>query len=312
MSSEGDLRSTIMNNTPYQVQYLKYPCIIYETYNDALNGVWAGDVAEGFADGIYYSHAELEILYITHGSAVIEVANTTYSLKQGDLLILNPFETHHLIYTSQNTCYGHQRIKFRASMLLEGADRAIADTIQNLESGRMKFRNLFSIGDEHYSSLLSACQEVFNATCFHINGWEFGLKSGAYRFFYLLISNGYVSECGSNTSVRFTDNIITYIKEHFSEDISASDAAAALGYNKSYFCRLFRETLHLSFTHYLHLTRINYARRKMAVGETNISKIATESGYNSLSYFSKQFRRYIGITPTQFCEKISQSNFKWD
>lgn len=69
--------------------------------------------------------------------------------------------------------------------------------------------------------------------------------------------------------------------------------------------------MRISFTDYLHLARINLARRRMADGETNISRLATEAGYNSPSYFSKLFHRYIGETPTSFCRRVQTGNRNW-
>lgn len=301
-----------MSNQSYQMKYTRFPCMLYGTYYDSVSKKVYDDIAEGFADGVPHAHAETELLHVTCGSAVVEIDGEQCALHTDDLLIVNPFETHRLLYTSQRRAYGHFRMRFRASMLLEDGAQEIADTIARLEHGELKFRRHFSASDLARNQLLSD----FRALCNIINsrpaGWEFGLKARFYTLFFDLINGGFLTESVGTVNVGFSDRVTAYVERHCTEDISVTDAALALGYSKSYFCRLFRETMRISFTDYLHLTRINRARRRMAEGETDISRLALEEGYNSLSYFSKIFRRCTGETPTEFCRRVQSGDIIWN
>lgn len=301
-----------MKNAAYQMQYTKYPCILYGTYYDSASGKSYDDIEEGFADGVPHAHAELELLHVTHGEAVVEIDGTECALHAEDLLLLNPFETHRILYTSQRSCYGHFRIRFRASMLMEGSDPSIADRLTALENGDVKFRRLFPVGHEAHDLLLEDFQSLFDLTNDHPAGWEFGLKASCYGLFFHLMQGGYLTESEGRVNALFLDRATAYVEAHCTEDISVADAAVALGYSKSYFCRLFRDTIHTSFTEFLHLTRVNRARRRMANGETNISRLATEVGFNSLSYFTKIFHRCTGETPSAFCRRVQTGDNFWE
>lgn len=310
-SRKEQSRKTVKNAT-YQMKYTKYPCNLYGTYYDSASGQSYDDIEEGFADSVPHTHAELELLHVTHGDAIVEIDGSECTLHAEDLLLINPFETHRVLYTSQRSCYGHFRIRLRASLLLEGRDPAIADTLTALENGEVKFQRLFPVGHEAHDRLLEDFQSLFDLTNDPPAGWEFGLKSFCYGLFFHLIQGGYLLESTGRINALFSDRVTAYVEAHCTEDISVADAAAVLGYSKSYFCRLFRETMRTSFTDFLHLTRVNRARRRMANGETNISRLATEVGFNSLSYFTKIFHRCTGETPSAFCRRVQTGDHFWD
>ncbi len=301
-----------MEQFPYQMQYTKFPCNLYGTFFDSDTGKVYDDILEGVADGVPHMHAEMELLYILLGEAVVEVDGESYSLHTKDLLIINPFESHRLLYTSQQTKYGHYRIRFRLSMLMEGKDTEIAEVITCLEQGALKCRRCFSSADSMYEKLRLDFKMIYDLCDSHPSGWEFGLKGSCYMLIFDLIHSGCLAQSGKTINTRFSDTVVAYVESHCTEDISVADAAEALGYNKSYFCRLFHETMRISFTDYLHLVRINLARKRMADGVTDISSLATEVGYNSPSYFSKLFHRYIGETPTSFCRRVQTGNRTWN
>lgn len=306
-----------IENRPYLLKYIKHPFVIWRTYNNTKrkDRIYFENIAEGYADNINHSHSELELLYVTDGRAELTVSNREYRLSRGDLLVINPFEPHRLTYTSQEIEYGHKRIKFALSIIDDQSDPYIKDVLGRLESGRLKIKNLYRNGENGSYSMVSCFNQIYGPIEFLIPGWEFGMKAGMNGLLARIICDDNLIENkdGANQSDNlFIMNVSAYIDEHMSEDISTDTAAAALGYSISYFCRLFRRLFRSSFIYYLNLIRINTARRRILEGDTNIMRIAMECGYNTPSYFSKEFKKYLGATPSQFCLIVAEKDYTWE
>lgn len=91
-----------------------------------------------------------------------------------------------------------------------------------------------------------------------------------------------------------------FIADHLSESISSVDVAAFLYMNSSYFSRYFKRLTGENFTDYVHRYKIEAARKMLEYTEETIEEIALKCGYSERTYFSKVFKKYMGMTPRDF------------
>lgn len=98
---------------------------------------------------------------------------------------------------------------------------------------------------------------------------------------------------------------INYIKEHLTENISIDKLVEKTSLSKSYFFKVFKNTLGLSPIDYLTSERINFSKNLMKTTNFQVAEIAYKSGFSSPSYFSKLFKRHERITPGEFKKRIS-------
>ncbi|MBO4592008.1 MAG: response regulator [Eubacterium sp.] len=105
----------------------------------------------------------------------------------------------------------------------------------------------------------------------------------------------------SNVVIRET---ISYIEEHYKEDISLQDVASVFGYTDVYFCKIFKQNFGKSFIVYLNELRIEKAKEFLANPDINIKDISSESGYRDASYFARVFKRMTGMTPSQYRDRV--------
>jgi AraC-like DNA-binding protein len=90
---------------------------------------------------------------------------------------------------------------------------------------------------------------------------------------------------------------------HFAESISLKQVADLVYMTESNFCKFFKKATSTTFSDYLNELRINEACHLLLSTEDNISKIANDSGFESLSYFNRVFLRKIKLTPSVFRNK---------
>ena len=97
-----------------------------------------------------------------------------------------------------------------------------------------------------------------------------------------------------------------YLHAHFHEPITVGDAAAYAGYTPNYFNYCFRNQMGIPFGEYLRNMRLNYAENLLRASSMPVTEIAFESGFGSLSHFSRSFRETYGCAPQEYRRKISQ------
>lgn len=107
-------------------------------------------------------------------------------------------------------------------------------------------------------------------------------------------------EKGAGIEPALLNSVMTYINEHYMEDISLEDAAVFAGFSKYYFSRIFKQFSGWSFSEYLTIKRLDAAASLLASSGYSISDVARLSGFSSISTFNRIFRECHHCTPTQY------------
>jgi len=90
------------------------------------------------------------------------------------------------------------------------------------------------------------------------------------------------------------------LEARFAESFSLSDLAAAVGVNPDYLAVAFRKQYGRTVGEFVRKRRIEYACRQMTAGEMSLAEIALAAGFCDQSHFIRSFRRYLGMTPTEY------------
>ncbi|MEF2244802.1 response regulator [Paenibacillus sp. IITD108] len=90
-----------------------------------------------------------------------------------------------------------------------------------------------------------------------------------------------------------------YITINLAENVSSVSVANHLFLNPSYFSRYFKKIAGVNFTEYVHRYKMNIAKQLFEQGEA-VEMVAIKLGYSDRTYFSKVFKKYIGISPQDY------------
>ena len=91
-----------------------------------------------------------------------------------------------------------------------------------------------------------------------------------------------------------------YIQENYSKDISLDDVSGLVNISPYYFSKVFKDETGETFVEYLTKLRIVYAKKLLREKEKSIKQICLESGYSDPNYFSRIFKKSVGVTPSEF------------
>jgi len=263
-------------------------------------------------------HNELECIVMLKGSLNYYVNNETYTLNEGDGIIVNTNRLHLCSPVDTDTksamesCHTYQTDdednSHYAVLLLH------PDTLRFNRKMEEKYINPFLYDSNSdvillnqsrswHSEAISVILDIFHAVTEKIPCFELIAQS---KFFYLLsilyqntiAKNGY--ELAETDPMNPLKTMISYIQNHYQDKVTLNDVAEAGMMCQSKCCRLFREALKQSPIEYLQNYRIQRGIYLLDHTSMSITEIALECGFHGASYFTETFRKINGITPKEY------------
>jgi two-component system, response regulator YesN len=120
-----------------------------------------------------------------------------------------------------------------------------------------------------------------------------------------------IEECtagvGENRRNRMSPTIVracAIIHDGLSDDISLEDIARRVEISPFYFSKLFKEETGENFIDYVTMARIRRAKELLVDPALSVKEISGSTGYSDPNYFSKLFKRIVGLTPTEYRESV--------
>ena len=95
------------------------------------------------------------------------------------------------------------------------------------------------------------------------------------------------------------DRIHDFIDEHYQRRIDIQEVADLSHLTKPAFCRYFKKITRLTFTQFVNHYRIDKAKKLLLSGK-NVTETCFSSGFESLSYFNRTFKKITGTNPISF------------
>lgn len=103
-----------------------------------------------------------------------------------------------------------------------------------------------------------------------------------------------------NSDSHSIQTAIKYLQDNFSEPINFADVASEAGYSEGHFYRLFKQLTGESPSHFLTTIRIRHAGNLLKHTNFSLAEITKSSGFNDQFYFSRVFKKWLGVSPSQF------------
>ncbi len=109
----------------------------------------------------------------------------------------------------------------------------------------------------------------------------------------------YHARCVRRRADDLVDATKRFIRENLAETTQES-VAAHVGVSAIYLSMLFKEVTGENFRDYLIAAKIDRAKRLLAETDGKVYEIALQTGYSDIKYFSKNFRRLVGVSPNEY------------
>ncbi|MEK3885443.1 AraC family transcriptional regulator [Paenibacillus sp. PL2-23] len=248
----------------------------------------------------HHWHEHLEFLFIEAGEAVIECGSTPIHALPGDLIVVNSNELHYGFSLTSEVVY--YCLISDISLLHSGSvDAAETKFIAPISQNRLLLRNLIR-GDESTNACMRALIGELRERKF---GYELAIKSELYRLMTLLL-RGHVATVLTKDehaermkNVERFEPVFRYIAEHYRDELSVELLSGIAGLSRFHFSRLFKELTGRTVTEYVTAARLDKADHLLRTTKLTVSEIAAETGFHDIYYFSRTFKKYKGMPPSQ-------------
>lgn len=100
--------------------------------------------------------------------------------------------------------------------------------------------------------------------------------------------------------------VFQFVEENFQQAIQTPQVAELSNLTVPAFCNYFKKYMNSNFTDFLNEYRINQACKQLADGQKSISDISFDCGFSSVSYFSRTFKNFKGISPRAYSALVMQ------
>ena len=245
-------------------------------------------------------HDCFEILSVRRGEFLVSVNGADLLLKEGDVAVVPPGVSH-----STRSVLGEYDVYVFGYIkeLIYTPDISILNLkyLDPLSRGCERAGYVIPSGADKDSRLYTLLSEVHREYEADSYGKELKIRS------LILLIHSVICDyfIGAGASDGRADTYIVgaekYIEANVSEDISPLDIAAALHISYSHLARILHSSLGISAVELIARMKMNYAEElMMADPDMSITDVGASVGFNSASYFTRQFKRIRGMTPGEF------------
>ncbi len=116
-----------------------------------------------------------------------------------------------------------------------------------------------------------------------------------------------VSAAARNMEAKLAPSIY-YVQKNFGRRIYSAVVARLCSLSTTHFSRAFKQAFTITFQEFLLRYRIAEACRQFRVPGVPISDVAYGVGFSDASYFARVFRRYVGVSPSEYCSLLDTTD----
>jgi AraC-like DNA-binding protein len=245
-----------------------------------------------------HCHKEIEIIYVSEGVVTFTNDGKTFLLKENEVFVVRPYTNHSIVNNQQSKWLA---VLFDLDMIgpicLGGGNMPPNITLLdklNLHSGFWP--------DETKKQIISFLVQMHQEYKTKTLCWPVALKALATQFLITALRNFPPEGEASKARIRVNNlkAAIEYIMENYKGDLSLTECADKIGYNPSYFSRLFQNIMGIPFIKYVNSLKVEQAKWLLLTTNLSILDVCYESGFSDVGTFNRIFKQYCLESPSSF------------
>lgn len=219
----------------------------------------------------------------------------------------------HSIHPLANRKHVTDTFRFHLDMIGHSTvDQVSLRYLQPLQTSLYKFVPRIQPDMEGYEDIKECLFTIFELSKNEGRHFELLLKSKLNEFLYLLFYHRYVLRKNTDDTYRKNEQIrelIDYINNNYQKNLSIDFLSQFMGYSKTHFMAVFKQHAGTSCIEFIIQVRLNKACDLLMNTSDPILEIATAVGFNNLSNFNRQFKRYYELTPSQYRKQLKKAHY---
>ncbi|MCM3790538.1 AraC family transcriptional regulator [Domibacillus indicus] len=259
-------------------------------------------------------HEWYEIVYVYSGKGTFFIDHTFQDMGQGDIFFLPGNTIHHAI--PDNELPVTSTALFFDPLLLH--NRFSDSTFSYLqlfdESARLQ-QYRYSLSPEQRNQVNLFLDYIYKELISDRNEVDYKQATLLQLQMMLLQLNRSIIQQQEKQSTRkaipsWLNDVLGYIEEHYTSELSLNSLSEYGNVSPAHFSRVFKQKTGLNISEYITTKRILLAKNLLLQTNLNVSLIAEKCAFESMPHFYRTFKKYIGVTPSEYRKQgyLSQSH----
>ena len=242
-------------------------------------------------------HEDFEFIRILSGEMDYFIDGSYMHLCEGNCLFVNSGRMHYGYSASKSEC--SFLCVLVSPHLLTGSRMLYEKRIQPVIDDETLSYVRVQKDDDLYSDFQSLLDELIlikeSGKAYELLALSIlaSLVSGVAHF----MDNADKNEWTKAPHMREHRSMVAFITENYADDITLDNIANSAAVSRSTCCRIFREYDRMSPVRFLNIYRLRSSADMLLRTNESIAEIAVKCGFNSISYYSRQFFKYYGSQP---------------
>jgi Beta-xylosidase len=274
----------------------------------------SGDVKPIITNLIYtypHWHNELEIVFACKGDLNLSMGAEQHRLQQGEIALFNSMEIHAInsVLGSEDGAYAEKSGSI--AFLLQISGRFMRSLHLDIESLRFaRYVEEPETAGELRRLLLLIMEEVESPRALSagvIHGYSGAAVATLLRSCVLadLEKEGHRdaprhASLENERNLERLKRVLSWINEHYAENPSLGDAAAAAFISPYYLSHFFTAALGMSYSHYLNNVKVDMARQELLASTDSVVDVMLRHGFPNAKTFNRVFKEALGCSPSQY------------
>lgn len=262
------------------------------------------------------SHNFWEFLYVDKGTIAVRADDTWTTLKTGDIIFHQPNEFHAIksigkdspnLVVMSFTCDSPAMDFFiRRNFTLSMEERSMISQI--ITEARQTFSTPMHIPSVEQVELKDntpfASQQMIKLYLEHFLIHLIRRYSNPIVLSKKLPKADPPKVTKSNSDAEIFGRIVDYLESHLTTHVTIDQICKDNLIGRSQLQKIFKEHCSLGIIEYFSMLKINAAKELIRTNRMNFTQIAEHLGYTSIHYFSRQFKKVAGMTPSEYASSI--------
>ena len=256
-----------------------------------------------------HKHGFSELVIITGGSAVHIVNEHKFNIRSGDVFIVKGGTLHGYVEAKE--------MKLINLYYMDSIFVSIGESVWRLpgfeqffiETPRMESysheHNLFHLGHDELDFSTHLAELMLQAISHEGPRTDIIVKMLFFSLVAYLSTRFQAKQIMSPHAINLISQITEYLNIHYRSAIKISELAGMFGLSERHLNRLFVKYCGCTPTEYLRGLRMGKASDMLFNLNISVKEIAEACGFTDFAYFSRQFKDYYGISPSQYRKFIS-------
>lgn len=245
-------------------------------------------------------HDDIEWIYIISGKMCYYINGKRILLNEKDSLMVNARQMHYgYSYKGQNCTFlcilFHPTLFGSNKTLLQ---KYVSPVIDNTDCEYLHFHSEQTRGQE----IAEYLEQIRRLKVKSEYAYEIQAIAVMFQLWSSLLQcrELVIQDSKNDRNLEIQKNMVSFIYQHYAEQISLNEIAASGNVSRSKCCLIFKYYLQQSPVDFLNTFRLKTSCRLIRNTTKSITEIAFSCGFNHLSYFSKLFVKNFGCTPREY------------